>query len=53
MRILWQTVRRITNEILGVKGLIMWLIDLVLKEACNSKKIEFSLKFMQCGIEVL
>ena len=49
MRILWQTVRRITNEILGVKG----LIDLVLKEACNSKKIEFSLKFMQCGIEVL
>ena len=23
MRIIWQTVRRITNEILGVKGLMM------------------------------
>ena len=32
MRILWQTVRRITNDILGVKGLIMWLIDLVLSD---------------------
>ena len=32
MRILWQKVRRITNEILGVIGLIMWLIDLVLSD---------------------
>ena len=26
MRIIWQTVRRITSEILGVKGLIYWLL---------------------------
>ena len=32
MRILWQKVRRITYEILGVIGLIMWLIDLVLSD---------------------
>ena len=56
MRILWQTVRRITNEILGVIGLIMWLIDLVLSDRHRRlvilKILNFPLNFMPFGIEV-
>ena len=43
MRIIWQTVRRITNEILGVKGLIMWLIDVVLRRLVILKRLNFPL----------